>query len=159
MKVESNYVVDTCISRHVHASAQTIFDVAARVEDWPRLLPHYRAVRVLHADQGERVVEMAAYRSVVGNIRVPLWWVAAQRVYPEEGRIEFRHVQGVTRGMWVEWSIAAEQAGCFIRIRHVFWPRWAVPDVLVRAVVGEYFVNGVARRTLACLAQQTQRPS
>ena len=160
MKVESNYAVDTCISRHVHASAQAMFDLAARVEDWPRLLPHYRRVRLLHADADQRVVEMAAQRSVVGRLGVPLWWVAAQRVYPEDGRIEFRHLRGVTRGMWVEWTITPSgQFDCVVRIRHVFWPPWAVPDALVHAVVGEYFVNGVARRTLACLGQRAQRPS
>jgi hypothetical protein len=38
-------------------------------------------------------------------------------------------------------------------------PRWPVPDALVRAVVGEYFVNGVARRTSIRIGQLAQRPS
>jgi|SRR5579864_273968 len=131
-----------------------MFALAARVEDWPRLLPHYRWVRVSGG-----LVEMAAYRTVVGPIAVPLWWVSALRVYPEDYRIEFRHVRGITRGMWVEWSLTGEDDGCLVKIRHVFNPRWPVPDGIVEAIVGEYFVNGVARRTLACLAQRAQRPS
>ena len=35
-----------------------------------------------------------------------------------------------------------------VQIRHVFEPSWPVPDALVRLIVGDYFVNGVARRTL-----------
>ena len=34
------------------------------------------------------------------------------------------------------------------RIRHVFAPRWPVPDAVLRTIVGDYFVNGVAARTL-----------
>lgn len=151
--------MDTCISRHVHASPRAMFDLGARVEDWPRLLPHYRWVRVLGSNPSERIVEMAAHRSVIGHVGVPLWWVASQRVYPDERRIEFRHLRGATRGMWVEWSLVPNGDGCHAQIRHVFWPRWPVPDALVRIIVGEYFVNSVARRTLACLAQRAQRPS
>jgi len=40
-----------------------------------------------------------------------------------------------------------------VRIRHVFEPRWPVPSELVRLIVGEYFVNGVDRRTLRCIAE------
>ncbi len=101
------------------------------------------------------MVEMAARRDVVAPISLPLWWVAIQRLYPDEGRIEFRHIRGATRGMWVEWRIDPEA----VRIRHVFTPRWPVPERLLEAVVGEYFVNSVARRTLACLAERAGRPS
>ncbi len=146
--------VDTCISRFVAASPQAMFDLAARVEDWPRLLPHYRRVR-----RSDGLVEMAASRPVLGPIAIPLWWVSSLAVYPDEYRIEFRHLQGITRGMWVEWTIAPSAEGCLVSIRHVFWPRWPVPDGLVRAIVGEYFVNGVARRTLRLLAERAQRPS
>jgi hypothetical protein len=98
---------------------------------------------------------MAARREVIGPIGVPLWWVATQTLYPKENRIEFRHIDGLTRGMWVEWRINAE----LVQIRHVFTPRWPIPDTLVHLIVGEYFVNGVARRTLECLAERAQRPS
>jgi ribosome-associated toxin RatA of RatAB toxin-antitoxin module len=147
--------VDTCISLRVDSSPSVMFGLAARVEDWPRLLPHYRWVRIHRADASARVVEMAARRDVVGRVGVPLWWVAVQTLHPMENRIEFRHIRGITRGMWVEWRISPDE----VRIRHVFRPRWPVPDLLVHAIVGEYFVNGVARLTLACLAARAQRPS
>ena len=152
--------VDTCITRRVRASPAVLFELAARVDDWPRLLPHYRWVRVLTEDGGSRTVEMAARREVFGGLGVPLWWVSSLLLFPTQGRIEFTHLRGATRGMWVEWRITALSEGeCLVSIRHVFRPRWPVPDVLVRLIVGEYFVNGVARRTLACLAERAQRPS
>jgi hypothetical protein len=69
-------------------------------------------------------------------------------------------VRGVTRGMRVAWTIARRGANeAEVEIRHVFNPRWPVPSALVHAVIGEYFVNGVARRTLDYLSQVAQRPS
>ena len=65
--------MDTSISRLVRAQPLTIFRLAAQVEDWPRLLPHYRWVRVLsQTDDRHRTVDMAARRDVFGNLGVPL---------------------------------------------------------------------------------------
>jgi ribosome-associated toxin RatA of RatAB toxin-antitoxin module len=153
--------VNTEISRVVVAEPRAIYALAAAVEDWPRLLPHYRWVRVLATDgDRRRTVEMAARRDVVGNrLSVPLRWTAVQTLHPESMRIEFRHTHGPTRGMWVEWSINASASPTLVRIRHVFTPGWPVPDRVLDAIVGEYFVNEVARRTLACLGERAQRPS
>jgi hypothetical protein len=134
------------------------------VEDWPRLLPHYRWVRILATDgPGSRTVEMAARRDVLGpRFSVPLRWTAVQTLHPDSMRIEFQHTYGATRGMWVEWTIqrsANDPRTTRATIRHVFQPRWPIPDSLVKTIVGDYFVNGVARRTLACLGEQAQRPS
>jgi ribosome-associated toxin RatA of RatAB toxin-antitoxin module len=147
--------------RVARADPRKIFELAAAVEDWPRILPHYRWVRVL-ASEGMhlRTVDMAARRDVVGSIAIPLRWTAVQRVYPDEMRIEFEHVGGITRGMRVTWTISrVGDSSALVKIRHVFAPRWPAPDLLVRAVVGEYFVNGVARRTLRRICDLAQRPS
>jgi ribosome-associated toxin RatA of RatAB toxin-antitoxin module len=145
--------VDTSISRRINADPDTVFRLAAAVEDWPRILPHYRWVRVLvPASQHRRTVEMAARRDVVGRLGIPLRWTAIQTCEPSSRRIEFEHIRGVTRGMYVAWSIERESknddSALLVQIRHVFNPRWGVPDWLVQQIVGEYFVNGVARRTL-----------
>jgi len=57
-------------------------------------------------------------------------------------------VGGITRGMQVAWTIEPTVGALLVQIHHSFEPRWPVPDALVQLVVGEYFVNGVARRTL-----------
>ena len=155
--------METFIERTVGADPMKIYGLAAAVEDWPRILPHYRWVRVLSSDRPDaRVVDMAARRDVVGRLGIPLRWTAVQRLYPREARIEFDHVGGVTRGMRVEWTIrpgSLDASTVIVRIRHVFQPSWPVPDRIVQAVLGEYFVNGVARRTLGRIAELAQRPS
>jgi len=149
------------ISRAVRTEPETLFRLAAAVEDWPRLLPHYHWVRVL-ATHGplRRTVEMAAQRDVVGPVGIPLRWTAVQTLHPDRGMIEFVHIRGISRGMRVKWSITGESlTTTHVEIEHVFTPRWPVPDTLIAAVVGEYFVNGVARRTLAHLAGLAERAS
>jgi len=149
--------VDTSISRHIRADPRVIFELAAEVQDWPRILPHYRSVHVLASEGPEkRTVEMAARRDVLpGGIGFPLRWSAVETTFPAERRIEFEHIGGVTRGMRVAWTIepSVQDPIVLVRIRHVFEPHWPVPRLLVRLIVGEYFVNGVARRTLRRIAE------
>jgi hypothetical protein len=65
--------------------------------------------------------------------------------------------------MWVAWSFRQltdnRDVRTLVEIRHVFAPNWPVPEVVLQAIVGEYFVNGVARRTLAALGQRAERRS
>jgi ribosome-associated toxin RatA of RatAB toxin-antitoxin module len=136
----------------MNADPAIVFQLAADVEDWPRILPHYRWVRVLTSlGDTRRTVSMAARRDVCPGVAIPLRWTAIQTVYEQERRIEFEHVRGITRGMHVAWTMDRSASALVVQIRHVFEPRWPVPDALVRLIVGDYFVNGVARRTLRCI--------
>lgn len=145
----------------VAADPDVLYQLVADVEDWPRRLPHYRSVRRLESPPQQRVFEMRAWRPVLGKLRAPLQWTAIQTLDAERRRIEFRHVAGISRGMWVLWTINGEAHAkqAEVALRHVLRPAWPVPDVLIHLVVGEYIVNAVARRTLKILAQQAQRPS
>ena len=145
--------MDTCIERVVYADPHEVYELAAAVENWPRILPHYRSVRVVEVmTDGSRAVEMAARREVLWSLGVPLHWLAIQKVQPDVPRITFEHIGGLTRGMQVAWTFNVLADGALrVQIRHVFEPRWPVPDQLVRLVVGDYFVNGVAARTLRCI--------
>jgi ribosome-associated toxin RatA of RatAB toxin-antitoxin module len=148
--------VDTSIRRRIRAGPDVIFRLAARVEDWPRLLPHYRWVRVLEErGPAERLVDMAATRPVAAALNIPLHWTSIQRIDWEQHRIFFDHVGGISRGMHVSWSVKADSAHdghTDVSIRHVFRPNWPVPDPILSTIAGDYFVNGVARRTLAMIA-------
>src|SRR6202011_6155922 len=99
--------MDTSISRRIRADPQVVFDLAAEVENWPRILPHYRWVHILPGGAGgRRTVEMAARRDVLmAGIGFPLHWTAVQTTYPAQRRIEFEHVAGISRGMRVAWTI------------------------------------------------------
>ncbi len=128
----------------INGSADAVFAYAARVEDWPRLLPHYRSVRVIASRGGERLVEMRARRD-----RIPVWWWARQIVVAAERRIRYTHVRGVTRGMEVEWRITPTEEGVVVTIVHdlsLGWP--LIGRAVADRIIGPKFVEPIARATL-----------
>lgn len=129
----------------VHASADHIYTLGARVEDWPHILPHYRWVTILRDEGAWRLVEMAASRD-----GFPVKWVSIQEVDPVRRSIRYRHVRGVTRGMQVEWIIDAIGDLTRVRIVHDFDPPWPRPlgPFIAHYVVGVLFVHNVAAKTL-----------
>lgn len=138
--------METNLSMMMLADPETVFRLAARVERWPDILPHYRSVRVLQTldEHGlRRVVRMAAVRDVI-----PVQWTAVQEIRPEEKEIAFTHVGGVTRGMDVLWTLTPGSDGILVNIWHAFHPPWPVPDRWVHAVIGGFFVDTIAGRTL-----------
>jgi ribosome-associated toxin RatA of RatAB toxin-antitoxin module len=147
----------------VRAPLERIFTLAAGVERWPSLLPHYRYVRYLErrADGGG-TVDMSAWRPF-GIVQWPTWWRSSMRIYPPRGpaapAVRFTHLAGVTRGMEVEWTFHEVAGGTHVRIVHV----WDGPDIpLIGAmaaslVIGPVFVHGIASRTLAGLAAAAER--
>jgi ribosome-associated toxin RatA of RatAB toxin-antitoxin module len=123
---------------------ETVFAYAARVEDWPRLLPHYRGVRVIETRGDSRVVEMRARRGTI-----PVWWWARQVVLPAEGRIRYTHVRGVTTGMEVEWRLAPSDEGVVVTIVHDLFLRWPVVGRAVADwIIGPQFVGPISGATL-----------
>jgi ribosome-associated toxin RatA of RatAB toxin-antitoxin module len=137
---------------HVAADPARMFALAATVENWPLLLPHYRWVRVLGRRGPLTVLDMAARRGAI-----PLRWQAVQGVYPAERLITYRHVGGITRGMRVVWQLVPEVDGVEVTIRHRFQPAWPlVSDALVQRVVGDYFVEHVAGQTLQHLRRHAE---
>jgi ribosome-associated toxin RatA of RatAB toxin-antitoxin module len=109
-------------------------------------LPHYRFVRVRETSGARRVVEMSAWRDCF-----PLWWVAEQTSDPERPHIAFRHIAGPTRGMEVEWIFTPlDERTTRVTILHRV--QFAFPVAapwLERHVVNDYFIHGVASKTLA----------
>jgi ribosome-associated toxin RatA of RatAB toxin-antitoxin module len=119
---------------------------------WPSFLPHYRWVRVLEEKGDRKTVEMACRRS-----GIPLRWRSHLWVFPEEGRMRFRHIAGPAKGMDVEWRVRQRGAEVHVSIHHSL--NLEVPVVksaLGRWIVGEVFVKAVAGRTLACLKQAVE---
>jgi ribosome-associated toxin RatA of RatAB toxin-antitoxin module len=128
----------------ISAPAQTIYRLASATERWPEILPHYRYVRVLEEHGSRRVVEMGARRG-----RIPIWWIAEQTNDPARPHIAFRHLEGWTRGMDVEWTFEAAGNGTLVRIEHRLDFRFPVArEWLGRHVVCGFFVHYVAGKTL-----------
>jgi uncharacterized membrane protein len=128
----------------IQAPENVIYGLAAAVERWPSLLPHYRRVRVLSDDGHRRLVEMAARRDWI-----PVRWTAEQMNDPDEPRITFRHVRGVTTGMEVEWHFEPVTEGVLVEIRHDLRLNWPVVGGLVADwIIGPFFVSNIAGKTL-----------
>lgn len=139
----------------IEGSPDAIFGYAARVEDWPRLLPHYRSVRVIAAYGNERIVEMRARRD-----RIPVWWWARQVILPAERRIRYTHMRGVTRGMEVEWRITPASGGVLVTIVHDLALRWPlVGRAVADWIIGPMFVEPIAGATLRRLKMLVEHGS
>jgi ribosome-associated toxin RatA of RatAB toxin-antitoxin module len=146
--------METVDQRFVRAPWRTIFELAKKVEDWPAHLPHYRYVRFRQrASDGGGIVEMSADRPF-GLFAWPTWWMSEMAIDDGAPAIRFRHIEGITKGMDVEWSFRAAQGGTDVTIVHA-WDGPPVPLVGIPAatlVIGPVFIHGIASRTLAGLA-------
>ncbi len=131
-------------SIEIAAPAATVYAFAAETARWPLILPHYRYVRVLEDDGSRQIIEMAVWRDIF-----PLRWIAEQRNDPDRPAIGFVHIAGPTRGMEVEWTFAAAADRTLVTIVHrLEFPFPVLAGPIERYVVGGYFVDGVAQRTL-----------
>lgn len=144
----------------MRAPARLCFRVAADVERWPEILPHYRWVRF----QEKRAfatgrVEMAAWRDFAGPLRYPTWWVSEMHCDSDEPAVFYRHVDGVTRGMDVKWAFLPRDDGTLVRITHAWaGPAWPVVGrVAWQHVIAPHFVSVIAGRTLRGVRAETER--
>lgn len=136
----------------IRGDIERIFAVASTVEEWPRLLPHYRWVKVLSGDATERLVEMAAHRD-----GFPVRWTARQRLVPTQHRIHFTHVQGISRGMEVTWFLEADGPLVHVRIVHdLTWGWPPVGPLVANYIIGELFVSNIAAKTLRIIKQHIE---
>jgi ribosome-associated toxin RatA of RatAB toxin-antitoxin module len=134
--------VKSRIHQLMHAPFEHVFALAADVERWPELLPHYRYVRRI--PDTERHFEMGARRGPI-----PVRWRAIQRPIPERRRIEFVHTGGVTRGMAVAWRFEERGDDLDVSIEHELnldWP--LIGDFAAKRVIGPQFIDAIAGRTL-----------
>ena len=128
------------------ADLEHIVALAADVERWPEILPHYRWVTLLDGGGDRKTVEMAARRG-----RIPVKWRAIQEIERDGPSpiIRFRHIGGVTKGMDVAWTFAPGSSEVIVRIDHEFTPPWPlVGGVIADRVIGPHFVEAIAGKTL-----------
>jgi ribosome-associated toxin RatA of RatAB toxin-antitoxin module len=146
--------------RFMRAPPDVCFHVAADVERWPDILPHYRRVRFQERRAfGSGRVEMAAWRDFGGPVRYPTWWVSDMRADAAEPAVHYRHVDGITRGMDVKWMFEPADGGTLVRITHAWnGPPWPlIGGFAWRSVIAPHFVSAIAQRTLAGVAAEAER--
>ena len=131
------------IHQLMRAPYERVFVLAAEVERWAELLPHYRYVRRI-PDGSARHFEMGARRGPI-----PVRWRAIQRPLPEQRRIEFVHTGGVTRGMQVAWRFEDREGALDVSIEHELELGWPlIGGFAADHVVGPQFIEAIAGRTL-----------
>lgn len=131
----------------VQSDIDTIFRLASDIERWPVILPHYRWVKDLGAQDGQRKVEMAAKRGWI-----PVKWTSVYTVDPDRRRVDYKHIGGATKGMEVEWRLEDEGEAVKVTIIHeMTLTTPVVRTTLGRWIVGKFFVHHIAGQTLQCI--------
>ncbi len=130
----------------MHAPRAEIFETAANLELWPKILPHYRYIKYLERGTNRNVVLMAATRSCI-----PISWVSEQIIDREKFEVRFYHLKAFTKGMFVVWSFKETPAGVLVEIAHDLNFRVTVLAPLAESIIGDFFIHHIANRTLQCM--------
>jgi ribosome-associated toxin RatA of RatAB toxin-antitoxin module len=130
----------------IQAPKEKIFETAANLELWPKILPHYRYIRYLERGANRNLVVMAAVRS-----GIPIAWTSEQIIDRERCEVRFHHLKAWTKGMEVVWRFKETPAGVLVEITHDlrFRIRWLAP--LAEQIISSGFIHPVASRTLRCM--------
>jgi ribosome-associated toxin RatA of RatAB toxin-antitoxin module len=127
----------------IHAPRMTIFETAANLEMWPRILPHYRYIRYLERGADRNLVVMAATRS-----GIPIKWTSEQIIDRERIEVRFHHLKAFTKGMHVVWTFDETPAGVLVKILHDLRFRVTALAPLADQIIGKFFIHHIAAQTL-----------
>ena len=130
----------------MHAPKTVIFETAANLELWPKILPHYRYIRFLERGPDRNMVIMAAKRS-----GIPISWISEQIIDRDKFEIHFHHLRAWTKGMHVVWTFSEMPAGVLVAISHDLRFRVRALAPIVDLVIGDFFIHNVANKTLRCM--------
>jgi len=130
----------------MQAPKMSIFETAANLELWPKILPHYRYIRYLERGPSRNVVVMAARRS-----GIPIKWTSAEII--DRGRVEihFHHLKAFTKGMHVVWTFDEKPDGVLVTILHDLNFRLKILAPLADKIIGDFFIGNIANKTLRCM--------
>src|SRR5262249_44188381 len=130
----------------IHAPKMEIFETAANLELWPKILPHYRYVRFVERGADRNIVVMAARRS-----GIPISWTSEEIIDRERFEIRFFHLKAWTKWMHVVWKFSDGPDGVLVTISHDL--RFRVPALspIVNPIIGDFFIRNIANKTLRCM--------
>lgn len=138
----------------IQAPKMTIFETAANLELWPKILPHYRYIRYLERGQARNLVVMAAVRS-----GIPISWTSEQVIDREKLEIHFHHLKAWTKGMRVVWSFKETPDGILVEIMHELRFRNRALAPIAEPIIGHFFIHHIAGKTLRCMKTHLERAS
>ena len=130
----------------MRAPKMSIFDTAADLELWPRILPHYRYIHYLERSPNRNVVVRAAKRS-----GIPISWTSEQIIDRAKCEVRFHHLKAFTKGMRVVWTFEETPEGILVKITHNLKFRAKILAPLADKIIGDFFVSNIANKTLRCM--------
>jgi ribosome-associated toxin RatA of RatAB toxin-antitoxin module len=130
----------------MHAPRMVIFETAANLELWPKILPHYRYIRYLERADDRNLVVMAAVRS-----GIPISWTSEQVIDRKNVQVHFHHLKAWTKGMHVVWTFKETPAGVLVEIVHDLQFRNRALAPVAEAIIGGFFIHHIAGQTLRCM--------
>jgi ribosome-associated toxin RatA of RatAB toxin-antitoxin module len=130
----------------MQAPKMAIFETAANLELWPKILPHYRYIKFLERGPDRNIVIMAARRS-----GIPISWTSEQIVDRSTVEIQFHHLKAWTKGMRVVWTFSDTPDGVLVVISHDLQFRIRALAPIVDLVIGDFFIHNIANKTLRCM--------
>ncbi len=136
------------------APKMTVFETAANLELWPRILPHYRYIRYLEQSPGRNVVVMAATRS-----GIPISWTSEEIIDRDRVEVRFRHLKAFTKGMRVVWTFQEVPAGVLVEIKHDLAFRMKILAPIADKIIGDFFIHHIANKTLRCMKSYVEMSS
>jgi ribosome-associated toxin RatA of RatAB toxin-antitoxin module len=130
----------------MHAPKAAIFEAAADLELWPKILPHYRYIEFLERGPDRNIVVMAAQRS-----GIPISWTSEQIIDRDKFEIRFHHLKAWTKGMRVVWTFSDVPEGVLVTISHDLRFRIPALSPIVDPIIGDFFIHNIASKTLRCM--------
>jgi ribosome-associated toxin RatA of RatAB toxin-antitoxin module len=130
----------------MRAPKTLIFETAADLELWPKILPHYRYIRYLERRVNRNIVVMAATRS-----GIPISWISEQIIDPDRLEIHFHHLKAFTKGMRVVWTFQDAPTGVLVEIMHDLAFRVNLLAPIANKIIGDFFIHNIASKTLRCM--------
>jgi ribosome-associated toxin RatA of RatAB toxin-antitoxin module len=130
----------------IQAPPETIFDTAADLEFWPKILPHYRYIHYLERNVNRNVVIMAATRS-----GIPISWTSEQIIDRERFEVRFHHLKAWTKGMRVVWTFKPIANGVLVEILHDLNFRVRPLAPIAEPIISNFFIGNIANKTLHCM--------
>ncbi|MEO7933193.1 MAG: SRPBCC family protein [Chthoniobacterales bacterium] len=138
----------------IRASKEKIFEAAADLSQWPRILPHYRYIDYIESAKDRHVVKMACYRT-----GIPISWMSEEVIDREKLQVRFHHLKAFTKGMNVVWTFTDTPDGVLVEIMHYlrFRIRWLAP--IAGLIIGNFFISYVAGQTLKHMKLHLENPA
>lgn len=128
----------------IKAPLARVFQDTSNLLLWPKVLPHYRWIRVLNVGDDGLIVKMAARRGVL-----PIRWTSRFKVDPKMPALHFEHLKSFTRGMKVRWTYAPTPDGVLVSITHELDRPSAFGRWFAQHVLSDLFIRPTAARTLS----------